>query len=938
MRIASVDLNSANYRNFGNSYSYATSPVNAVNNVSFGNSAPRNKDQVIFISAESDPWSKNGGVGTVCKDYRTSFPGKKEDRLEITPYYNGDVNEEKKTVGPAHDKDGNLIFRSTKGDVKVRLVGETTIQWGLEEEAPVKVYALIDDKDKLSYFVYTDDTASMKKPYDNCPIYKSNAKIDTRGWDGDVYAKYSAAAIEALPMIIKDKGENFNPATIVCSDAQTAYSHEYLAQKVSAGDKDYEGIKSTHFLHNMSAGYLGETSKQNMFVNLGATPSMIRKVMADPMYKDLGEEYFTPFVEDTLDENGTANPTMIVAHYADKGNIPAADTVSESYAEAVAMNPQAAGPIQKSFKRLFEKEVFQGILNPFEDKNVDAAKPLPNELYNKDCTDKDGTIYPAFELYPEDPSYEDAKRIKNSNKAKFLERLSAQDPTIITGNPKRTAKINPEVKQDGSVIRPDLIQKVKDGNGDEVPLFITWGRCDTQKGLDVVIDAFSNFAKTDEGKNAILIVGAGLDANPESKKVSNKMTEALLDPELKGRVVHIDGWAPAYAMASAADAAIFSSRFEPCGLTDLEAQKYYCSPIVANTQGLKQKNFDPRNEDERHKAASYKTQHEFHLLKSQVQPIIDGYVKGDEAAKEAVKKEFPIFYTKDSNGVETYDDSLFVEFAQDYTKFLNDKKSELKWSAGKEGELPEGWDDWDTLSAEWEFKFDGCARKLKDGILSAEFSDALGAFVGADSDTKRLLFENAKKLDTSWAGNGELHPSGKSTYQLYKERHLESDSVPPTADDLTATDEEEFDETQVERQSEDIKNRIATYAAGALTGVAAALAKRTGKPQVVDDSVLKSQIAELQQKLTDVAKKNKQNMIITGVVAAVAAGLTAFLAARAHYKPRVENQDLNADLYTPQMKVESSPAEVKSPVAPVAPQLSGSVSMADFQNKLNNIA
>lgn len=96
-----------------------------------------------------------------------------------------------------------------------------------------------------------------------------------------------------------------------------------------------------------------------------------------------------------------------------------------------------------------------------------------------------------------------------------------------------------------------------------MPLFVSWGRCDTQKGHDVTVQAFKKFAKTEEGKNAILILGTGLDSNPESKVLAKDMEEALNDPDLKGRIVHIDGWAPAYAMASAADAAIFLQGLNP---------------------------------------------------------------------------------------------------------------------------------------------------------------------------------------------------------------------------------------------------------------------------------------------------------------------------------------------------------------------------------------
>lgn len=957
MKITSINSYSVCQNRLKNSQKFASSPVLGINPVSF-QGTERNKEQVIFIGAESDPWSKGGGVGTVMKDYR-SFD-KPENQIEITPYYKGDIDAVNETVKPATDANGNIIMHTNKGDIKLRIVYETTMQWGLDEEAPVKVFAPKDDNEKLSYFVYIDETASMRKPYDNSYHYKSGGKSETNGWDGDTYAKFSKAAIEVLPQIIKDKGENFNPATIICSDAQTAYTHEFLSQKIAKGDQNYEGIKSTHVLHNMAGGYLGETSKRNMFVNLGATPSMIKKVIDDPMFKDKGEDYFDPYIKETLDETGTANPTMIVAHYAGKGVIPAADTVSEDYAEAISVNPQAAGPIQKEFSKLYNQGIFSGILNPFEDTSVDSSKPLPNALYNQDCKDIDGTIYPAFAVYPENPSYEDMKRIKNENKAKLLERLNAKDTTIITGNPSKGAKINPETEDSAPPVKPELIQAVKDGKGDEVPLFISWGRCDMQKGHDITIRAFKEFAKTEEGKNAILILGTGLDDNPESLTLEKEIKEALNDPDLKGRIVHIDGWAPAYAMASAADAAVFSSRFEPCGLTDIEAMKYFCTPIVVNTQGFKQKNFDPRIESEKEKATSYKTSHEYNLLKEEVQPIIDGWAKGSEEAKEEAKEEFPVFYTEDDNGNSVYDDSLFAEFGKEYNKFIDERKKSLTKSLNEDEELPENWDDWNELSNDYDFKFNGFARKLKDGILEAELSDAFAAFSTADDETKETIFENTKNSDTSWRGNAKLHPSGKSSYELYKERHLDSDYKGAKEEDLTGVDDDKFDKTQEKEQNKDLLSRVAAYATGALSGVAAAIIKRTGgdnnevkslktqieqlKSELKNNELLKSQIAELDGKLKNAAKTNKRNMIITGAVAAAAACAATLIASKVYSNNKMKKTETQAEFIRPDAKnggqntVNQIKNEQRNAQAPAELSTYAAPSLAEFQNNLDKIA
>ena len=428
---------------------------------------------------------------------------------------------------------------------------------------------------------------------------------------------------------------------------------------------------------------------------------------------------------------------------------------------------------------------------------------------------------------------------------------------------------------------------IKNGEGDKVPLFVSWGRIDTQKGHDISLTAFEKFAKTEEGKNAIFILGAGLDKGAESAKIESKVKELLKDPDLQGRIVHIDGWAPAYAMASAADAAVFTSRFEPCGLTDIEAMKSYCTPIVTNTQGFKQKNFDPRRSDEADKATSFKTQHEFDLLKSQVDLIIDGYVNGDEDAKEKVKAEFPIFKSV-KDGEETYDDSAFIKFAEKYKEFIDARKKELLFEYPKEEDFPTGWNDWDELSKNYAFKYTGFARDLKDAILSRETAAAISAYVNTPEETKIKMFNNLKLLDTGWKGNAILHPTNKSSYELYKERHMMPDYSKPVRADVIAKDDSFIRNEIEERQHEDMKSRIGAYFIGALTGLSGLLFARTKNADFKgQEDKLNAKIAELQQqllnqdenlkkKIVQITKANKKNMAIVGVLSAIGAGILTY--------------------------------------------------------------
>ena len=86
----------------------------------------RNNNQVIFIGAESDPYSKAGGVGTVMKDYR-NFTSP-ENETEILPYYGGFF----KNCGfvPLNNKNGDFIIKTNDCDIKHDFVFFKTISLG----------------------------------------------------------------------------------------------------------------------------------------------------------------------------------------------------------------------------------------------------------------------------------------------------------------------------------------------------------------------------------------------------------------------------------------------------------------------------------------------------------------------------------------------------------------------------------------------------------------------------------------------------------------------------------------------------------------------------------------------------------------------------------------------------------------------------------------
>jgi len=112
-----------------------------------------------------------------------------------------------------------------------------------------------------------------------------------------------------------------------------------------------------------------------------------------------------------------------------------------------------------------------------------------------------------------------------------------------------------------------------------IPLFLFMGRLDGQKGVDIMFEAIGRALEA--GLNAHFItMGSGLEPLEE------KATE--LEDKFPGnfRAILSFKGAEKYRTFAAADFALMPSRYEPCGLVQMEGMRFGTLPIVAPTGGL----------------------------------------------------------------------------------------------------------------------------------------------------------------------------------------------------------------------------------------------------------------------------------------------------------------------------------------------------------------
>merc|ERR1719171_209610 len=110
------------------------------------------------------------------------------------------------------------------------------------------------------------------------------------------------------------------------------------------------------------------------------------------------------------------------------------------------------------------------------------------------------------------------------------------------------------------------------------PLMVFLGRLDMQKGYDLLLEALTDVLQDTELQ--VVIVGAGRqDLVEMTKGIQKKFPKKF----------YYAGWMgpERYALLAGSDYTLLPSRWEPCGLVQMEAMRFGTLPIVAPTGGLR---------------------------------------------------------------------------------------------------------------------------------------------------------------------------------------------------------------------------------------------------------------------------------------------------------------------------------------------------------------
>ncbi len=189
------------------------------------------------------------------------------------------------------------------------------------------------------------------------------------------------------------------------------------------------------------------------------------------------------------------------------------------------------------------------------------------------------------------PTY--AREIQTSEGGCGLEGLLAARAGVLTGivNGIDTAAWNPatdphiprhftaaDVDTGKYAARVALAARLGHAAPDDRPLVAFVGRLVEQKGVNLVLELLGRLAGT--GRAHFMVLGTGDPVAEESLQRAAASFPGTVDV-----VTNFDEGL-AHLVQAAADIMLVPSRFEPCGLTQLYAQRYGAVPVVRATGGL----------------------------------------------------------------------------------------------------------------------------------------------------------------------------------------------------------------------------------------------------------------------------------------------------------------------------------------------------------------
>ena len=524
-----------------------------------------------MLSAETATFMKWGGLGMVASELPENFNKAHSNQGHnisiITPMYIGNTGKKSAVF------EGKTYTGSQNKTVDVELVATINVPFFNTEEklSDNKTNIYKANLNGVDYLFIQNDRFFSINPHKENPSSQDGCYVRNEFDINEVerFAFFSKAVyillkecavnkIESitLPNILIANDWHIGALTGLCKYSTIAEAYKNTLNNVAADT--IRNIPIIHIAHHL--GYQGWDY-----------PNTAR--LLNSLYEDNTKLIFknakavknsNPRTPNTLIVFDCYNQASVSFHLADR-----VVTVSKNYREEVSSELSLGLDFRDILKIRKDHRSFYGIVNGY-DKNLISPNMKKIEHINNYF---DGFNFKVFD--------ENSLENKLNNKKECIKLLSR-----LATDEEYKQKVLPLTELHDFEDISALVKKA-----DKVPFICATSRLVEQKGYDIAAKAIIKTIEENVGKGfeaPVFVMGGAGDAELYKKLQNLKHEVKKIDKAAAKRIFVFRGYRDefAYAVQLASDFYLMPSRFEPCGLTQMEAMAKGSLPIATSTGGL----------------------------------------------------------------------------------------------------------------------------------------------------------------------------------------------------------------------------------------------------------------------------------------------------------------------------------------------------------------
>ena len=524
-----------------------------------------------MISAETATFMKWGGLGMIASELPEVFNhvfGKNGEQLSVvTPMYLGDTKKKKAAF------EGDVYTGTENKKIQLKKIRVITVPFAADRPAlhKFKVTVYTGVFNNTNYIFLANDRFFSINPHPDNPSAQDGCYVMNEFGINEVerFAFFSKAVYELLKEIFEGKIKDISrPNVLIANDwhsgALSGLTKYFTKAQIEAQRMSPElaekmkALPIVHVAHHL--GYQGWD-----YDNTSRILNSLYENTATLVFKNAKAiKNSNPRATNTLIVSDCYNQASCNFHLADR-----VVTVSKNYMEEVSKELGFGFDFRDILKIRKDHRNFFGIVNGYEKKLISP---------NKEKIEGLNTYFQGFDFRVFD---ENSLEAKNHNKAEFIKLISK-----IAADPDYKKSVIPLI----DIYKfEDISQSVK--NPAETPIFCATSRLVEQKGYDIAAQAILQLIhEFDDFKKELPIFvmgGAGDDTNfAILTHLKDKISQ--INPKAGERIFVFRGYRDqfAYAVQLASDFYLMPCRFEPCGLTQMEAMAKGALPVAMSTGGL----------------------------------------------------------------------------------------------------------------------------------------------------------------------------------------------------------------------------------------------------------------------------------------------------------------------------------------------------------------